>query len=256
MEENIMQEEIQQEETQQQEEIQQEEIQQEEQAEQAETRDNAEPSPEKTFTQAELDDIIQKRLDRERRKLESDPRLTFLNKQAEKYGMSVDEYLEAVRQAEEQERINELVNQGIPDDVAKEIMESRKFRKEWEAERKAQEEQKRKEADYKAFLETFPDVDPKDIPPKVWEEVGKGKSLVDAYTRHENQKLKEQLKQFQQAQETAQKNQENSESSTGSVTGNDTGKTPFFTREQVAKMTTEEVMKNYDAIMTSRKHWK
>lgn len=156
-------EEIMQEQEMQQEEMQQEEIQQEEtpQAEQVEeTPENTEPSQEKTFTQTELDDIIQKRLDRERRKMETDPRLTFLNKQAEKYGMSVDEYLEAVRQAEEQERINELVNQGIPDDVAKEIMESRKFRKEWEAERKAQEEQKRKEADYKAFLETFPDVDP------------------------------------------------------------------------------------------------
>lgn len=188
--------------------------------------------------------------------LENDPRLTFVENQAKKYGMTVEQYLDAVREAEEQERLNELIQQNIPEELAKEIMENRKFREQWEQERKAREEAEKREADYKAFLETFPDVKPEDIPESVWKDVEEnGKSLVDAYTRYENQLLKEQLAKLQEGKVKEKQNEENANSTTGSVTGKGDGKQPYFTREQVEKMSVEEINKNWKAIMESQKHW-
>jgi hypothetical protein len=85
--------------------------------------------------------------------------------------------------------------------------------------------------------------------------VGKGKSLVDAFVRHENQSLKQRLEALEQAKQIEQQNQANAASSTGSVTGNGTSAPAFFTQEQVSKMSTSEVNKNWTAINESMKKW-
>jgi len=187
--------------------------------------------------------------------LENDPRLSFVEQQAQRYGMTAEQYLEAVREAEEQEQLNELIQQNIPEEIAKEIMENRKFREQWEQERRAREQEEQRQADYQAFLETFPDVKPEDIPQSVWEEVKQGKSLVDAYTRYENQLLRQQLEGLQGKKEVEKKNEENKQATTGSVTGQGDGKQPYFTKEQVEKMSVEEINKNWKAIMESQKQW-
>lgn len=197
-------------------------------------------------------DKVKEKLD----SLENDPRLSFVEQQAKKYDMSTEQYLEAVRQAEEQEQLNDLVQKhGVTEELAKEMMESRKFRETYENEKREREQAEQREQDYQAFLETFPDAKPEDIPESVWQEVEQGKSLVDAYTRHENQQLKEQLEQLKEKQEIEKQNEENAESSTGSLTGKGEGKQPYFTREQVAKMSTEEVNKNWKTINESMKKW-
>lgn len=77
-----------------------------------------------------------------------------------------------------------------------------------EKEQKKAEEEKRQQ-DIKEFLATFPDVKPTDIPREVWDSVAKGDSLVAAYLKHENAKLKYE-------REAALKNKENRKKDTGS----------------------------------------
>ena len=235
--------------------------------EQAVNTEYAEPSaekvettPEKTFTQAELNEIITKRIERERettsKKAAQEARDAYIAEQGYEWNGSPITTEAAYKQAlKEQKIMEELQEKGLPDEVIQELVESRKDREERAKEKQQMTEKQQQEAEYKAFLETYPDVDPKDIPQSVWDDVGKGKSLVDAFVRHENQSLKQRLEALEQAKQIEQQNQANAASSTGSVTGNGTSAPAFFTQEQVSKMSTSEVNKNWTAINESMKKW-
>lgn len=181
--------------------------------------------------------------------LESDPSRSFLERQAKKHNMNVNEYLDAVQKAEEQENLNKLIQENIPENLAKEILESRKFREQWEQDANTKKEQQKREKDYQEFMENFPDVKPDTIPRSVWEDVNKGRSLTDSYARYENKLLKEELGKAKHTQQVA-------EASTGSISGNGSTNPTYFTREQVENMSTQDVIKNYKAVMDSRKNWK
>jgi hypothetical protein len=62
------------------------------------------------------------------------------------------------------------------------------------------------------FLELCPEVNVGDISPKVWEEVARGKSLISAYTRVQNESLRAEL----EAERQNRKNRESSVSSRSS----------------------------------------
>jgi hypothetical protein len=156
----------------------------------------------------------------------------------------------------EQELTEKYKAQDLPDEVVQELVESKKFREQYESERKQSEEKAKVESDFQAFLDTFPDTDPKDIPASVWEEVDKGKSLVDAYTKHENQTLKTKLAELEKGKEIDQQNEENAQSSTGAINNKGDAGNAYFTREQVAKMSTEEVNNHWKTINESMKKWK
>jgi hypothetical protein len=160
------------------------------------------------------------------------------------------------RQAEkDQAAIDAYREQKLPDDVIAELVEGKKFREKYtEAEQKSAERAK-VESDFRQFTETFPDAKPEDIPTSVWADVNAGKSLVDAYTKYENQTLREKLAAVEQAKQIEQQNLANAASSTGSVTGNGTGTPTQFTRDQVEKMSRADVDKNFAAITASMKKW-
>ncbi len=185
--------------------------------------------------------------------LESDPRLTFVEKQAQKYGMTIDEYLRAVEQEEQEQEIQRLAeSKGLPEDIAKELYESKKFREQYtqrEQQELAQKNQQKMLAD---FINEYPDVKADDIPQEVWKDFDRGIDLVSAYAKYENKVLKEKLRNVSNATRI---NQDNAEASTGSVTGQGNGNFVSFTKEQVQNMTTEEVNKNYNNILKSMKSW-
>jgi hypothetical protein len=160
------------------------------------------------------------------------------------------------RALKEKEMYENLQSKDLPDEVIQELIEGRNFREQSQAERKSSEEKVKQEADYQAFLDTFPDTDPKGIPQSVWSEVEKGKSLVDAYTKFENQTLKQQLEDLKKGKEIEQQNAENAQSSTGAINNKGDNNQAYFTREQVAKMSTEEVNKHWKTINESMKKWK
>ncbi|MEH7251900.1 hypothetical protein V7111_07220 [Neobacillus niacini] len=144
--------------------------------------------------------------------LESDPRLSFVEELAQQNGMDVPSYLEAVKQQREQERINQLVEQGISEELAQEMLENRKFREQFEAEKKAKAEEEKANADYNEFFDYFRQANDRDfnaqsdaIPESVWQATQSGVPLKYAYMEHQNNQFKQQLQTLKQNQSNAQK---------------------------------------------------
>lgn len=161
------------------------------------------------------------------------------------------EYREALR---EQELLQQYQSYDVPEEVIQELVENKKFREKYETEQQKAEREKAQERDFQQFLESYPSVKPDEIPISVWEEVESGKSLIDAYMKHENKLLKEKLGLTNKQESIQQRNQENASASIGSVKSNGES-APFFTKDQVTKMSTKEVNDNWKAINESMKKW-
>lgn len=181
-------------------------------------------------------------------KLQSDPRLSFVENLAKQYDMTPEQYIQAVNQEQEQNRLNELIQSNIPPELASEILENRKFREtmtERERDFAKQEADKKMYAD---FVTEFPDIKADTIPKEVWEAVNAGDTLVNSYMRYEHKQLKTQLA-------AKNSNTANAENSPGSMTGNGAVNQGMFTKAQVEAMTREEVRANLDNIIKSQKTW-
>jgi hypothetical protein len=144
--------------------------------------------------------------------LESDPRLSFIEDLAQQHGMTPDEYISAVQQQREQSRIDELVSQGISEEVAQELLESRRDREERKREKEAKAEEEKKNAEFGEFFNYFREANGREyvanqdiIPENVWESVNQGVPLKFAYMAHENSQLRTQLSTLKQNKANASK---------------------------------------------------
>lgn len=154
-------------------------------------------------------DKLQERL----KSLETDPRLSFVEELAKQQGYDdVNQYINAAREWQEQQRLNELVQKNIPEDLAKEIIENRKDREQRkESERKAQEEAQ-KQKQYSGLLDAFEMVNGKKwsegdvIPDSVFvNATEKGISLRESYLEHVAKELKSQMQVIKQNESNAKK---------------------------------------------------
>lgn len=148
---------------------------------------------------------------------------------ADELGITVDEYMDRVEQyekdqqkAQEEEQLEEMLNNGVPESIAREVIATGQLRRELqkkENELKAKEAEQEKERvknkEYEEFLKTFPDVNPEEIPKEVFEDA-ENSSLSSAYMKWQIKELKNQLN-------VAKTNEKNREASVGGVT--DTGPT-------------------------------
>lgn len=153
----------------------------------------------------------------------------YARTKASELGITVDEYMDQVEQyekdqqkAREEEQLEEMLNNGVPDSIAREVIATGQLRRELqkkENELKEREAAEKREAEknreYEEFLDRFPDVNPEDIPKKVFEDA-QNSSLSDAYMRWQIKDLQNQLS-------VAKTNEKNREASVGGVT--DTGPT-------------------------------
>jgi len=178
------------------------------------------------------------------------------------------EYKEALREKEIYDRYQA---QGLPEDVIQKLAKIDKIESEWEnskrtreeADRKAQGEKDftdRRNSMYEEFLTEFSDYTTEEkmatIPKEVWADAQKwlqsggreGRRLADALTKYN-------WKQSMAQQQANDANQANADTSTGSAKGQGKSGT-FFTRDQVAQMSREEIRSNYAAIKESEKRWK
>jgi hypothetical protein len=164
------------------------------------------------------------------------------------------EYKQALYEKELMERYQ---SQGLPEDVVQELVESKKFREQYHAQQKTAEQKAATEKMYQEFLDAYPDIKGEDIPAEAWKEVQQGKNLLDAYVRHENKLLREQLKGFQAKEQAAQVNQANAKTSPGSVTGNGNSGPDFISHQtfEANKHDQSWVNKNFSKIMQSRAKW-
>lgn len=236
---------------------------------------------EKTFTQAQLDEIVKRRIEKEQARFENErksaaqqARDSWIAEQGYEWkGKPITTEAEYKQALQEQELENKIRSQyaNVPDELLNELLESKRFREETLAEKKAREEADRKAQEekdfidrrnfmYEEFMTEFPDYNTeekwKTIPPEVYKEAEKwltsggkeGRRLADALTRYN-------WKQSMAQQQANDANQANAEASTGSVKGQAKSGT-FFTRDQVANMSREEIRANYNAIKESEKRWK
>lgn len=165
-----------------------------------------------------IDDVVtnyQKGLNYDRiqdkvKSYEESKTMQYINEKAKELGFkTADDYIESVKQFEikqkeekKQADIDEMLERGIPDDVVKEIIETRELRehlKQQEAEmQKYKDEQKSaelKQQEQIEFLKAYPDIKVEDIPAEVFQSTKDGKSLLTAYIEHENKQLKTLLEQ-------------------------------------------------------------
>jgi hypothetical protein len=144
--------------------------------------------------------------------LETDPRLSFVERMAQRNDMTVEQYLQAVEQQERQDQINELVSQGVSEHLAERLIESEKKWERLETKEKEQAEEQKKNEEFTQFFDYFRQANGRDyvpnqdvIPENVWQAVDQGESLKNAYMAHENQQLRTQLSTLKQNQSNAQK---------------------------------------------------
>lgn len=170
--------------------------------------------------------------------LENSKAFSYVSKKAQELGITVDEYMDQVEayeqeqeKAREQERLDEMIANGVPEDVAKEVIATSQLRKQLqeeknqlEKEKKAREDKEKENQEYLDFLEAFPDVKAEDIPKEVYAEARKS-NLTTAYMKWQNAELKKQVDRLKQ-------NEKNISSSVGSTTQfgseDETGKTDLF----------------------------
>ena len=148
----------------------------------------------------------------------------YAKTKADELGITVDEYMDQVEayereqeRAKERERIEEMVNNGVPEETAKEVIAAGQMRKKYqqmENELKRREEELNKEEakkkEYKDFLDAFPNINPDEIPKEVFEEAEKS-SLSDAYMKWKLKDLENQLS-------IAKTNEKNAKASVGGIT--------------------------------------
>ena len=148
----------------------------------------------------------------------------YAKAKADELGISVDEYMDRVEKYEqdrqreqEQDELNQLVEAGMPEALAKELIAGRQQRKELQkelneikADKLKAEEENKKNREYQEFLEKFPDVKPDSIPKEVFEKAEKS-SLSNAYMEWKIKDLETKLS----IKET---NEKNSTKTVGSVT--------------------------------------
>lgn len=153
----------------------------------------------------------------------------YAREKAEQLGITVDEYMdrvekyeEAQKRQQEEDELEQLISNGMPDTLARELLALRQTRHDFQKEindLKQEKEQAKQEAEknkeYEEFLKEFPDVKPNDIPKEVFEEAEKS-SLSNAYMKWKMKELENQLS-------IAKTNQKNTQATVGGVT--DTGPT-------------------------------
>ena len=148
----------------------------------------------------------------------------YAKEKADALGISVDEYMDRVEKYEEdqkrqqeQSELDELVNAGMPDTLARELIAGREQRKqlqrelnEIKEEREAAKKEAEKNKEYEKFLDEFPDVKASEIPKEVFEEAEKT-SLSNAYMKWKMKEMETQIS-------ILKTNEKNKNSAVGGVT--------------------------------------
>lgn len=148
----------------------------------------------------------------------------YVSKKAKELGLTVDEYIEQVEEyeaeqekAREKEKLEEMVNNGVPEDIAREVIATSQLRKQLQAKEnelkereEAQNAKHKEEQEYADFIAAFPEVKAEDIPKEVYE-AARSSNLTSAYKDWL-------IKDLQTKLSIQQTNSKNAKSAIGSVT--------------------------------------
>ena len=191
--------------------------------------------------------------------MKSNPHLSYLEQKAQRLGLSVEQLIENDRKYEEQEKLNNLIQQNIPEEYAKKLLkvdELEKWKTETEKEKSDREAKETAERTKKEGIQKQVDEFDqwyfkkygkmadlaKDIPKEVFQANMKGVPLLYAYKAHL-------LEQSEGQQQTQQANQANATASTGSVKSSGM-QHDVITEESINAHAddTKWMIKNYDKV--------
>ena len=97
---------------------------------------------------------------------------------ADAAGLRIDEFM---RRVEETFGSKEASLDGLPEEVAQELIAARESKKQLARDRREKERESANSAEIRSFREIFPDVSADDIPEEVWDDVANGATLSHAY---------------------------------------------------------------------------
>jgi len=147
--------------------------------------EKAETKPEKTFSQKDIDNAINKRLAREKGASE------FLEKLAKRQNLSVDAFMKQVDEAVRNEEISKYSTENnVSEEVAKKVLDLENEVQGLKADKAKAEKEVALKQEWDELVKEFPDVKPDNIPQEVLDMAKDGTKLRDAYTRYEFSKLK------------------------------------------------------------------
>jgi hypothetical protein len=158
------------------------------------------------------------------------------------------QYQKAIEEQQQKEKMNELLQNNIPEDVAREILEARQLREKYQSEQQIKAEQDRRNNEYKEFFETFPDAKPEEITVETWQKVENGIPLKFAFLEQQYNALKNSI-------DTTNKNKESAKADIGSIKSNGDAQENYYTQDQVKNMSQSEIRKNLTKINESMKRW-
>lgn len=194
-----------------------------------ETIDTPDEKPAEETQAEEKEDADSAALDVDGKKYTSEDVKALLERQPEfpetlkalahRAGMSVQEYLQAVEDASEKQkmdaRISQLLEQGMEESLAQYVADVERQNERLRAEQKAGSEREKSRAEFQKHIEEFdrlyPDV--KELPPEVTDDITKtGATPVAAYQRYLIRKQEKELKMLRQEKK-------NRETTPGNVNG-------------------------------------
>ena len=159
--------------------------------------------------------------------MENNPTLKVFAEQANKAGISIDEYAHRLSQYQEQSQIHSLmsefkkqnpnVDDSVAEQYAKQAYQNMQYQKKQNEEQRLQQaaDIRRQTAndEMAVFMREYPNIDVRELPKEVIDDINSGQNLMSAYRGYENRMLKEQLA-------AERKNVANKRISTGSVSEN------------------------------------
>jgi hypothetical protein len=160
------------------------------------------------------------------------------------------EYQAALKAEQEARELERLANQNIPEEIAKEILESRKEREERKARETEQAKAEKQRVEFKEFIDNFPDVKPSEIPEEVWKANEAGIPLRYAYAEYA-------LKQSRIEATKQKANAENAQTSMGKVGTEAASEDGFISKEtfELKRNDRQWIIKNLSKIAVSRSKW-
>jgi len=160
--------------------------------------------------------------------LQNDPTRAVFEAQAQAAGLSLQEYADRLAQFQQASAINRIAkefmtkNPDATEEIAQQYAQSeyrnqqnlKAQQKAQEAQRLSQTRQTRAQEQVAAFIKEYPDVNIRELPQEVADDIDRnGETLLSAYRRYENKQLRAEL-------EAARKNNSNRAKSTGTLTDN------------------------------------
>jgi len=153
---------------------------------------------EKELTLEEATQLAQKGMnyDKLQEKLfetQNNPGLAYLNELANRHGTSIENLVSYWKEQDSQAELNQLIQNNIPEEYAREMIENRKFREQQQLKEKETQAEARQHEEFDDFFRTFTDIKPTDIPNEVWQKNNEGVPLKYAYMEHEFNNLKNEM---------------------------------------------------------------